>query len=218
MNRSEQLNELFGALAKAQAEMSVAGQSAANPHYKSKFSSLTDLVRASRPALTKYGLAVTQTEVVDEQGAMYLQSTLGHSSGQWIESRSRIIPDKGDIQSYGKCLSYLQRYGYKTLVGVVSAEDGDDDDGESLMNRDSKPVYVSTKEVIKQHAINNNTDVPEEKISLDQLQILEHELKDHQDIVASILDTAKITRLRDLERRYFMSTLNRVRTIKAASK
>lgn len=125
------LGKLYEALSKAQAEMLPAKTSSNNPFFKSKYADLAEVVRASRPALAKNGLAVMQYVKVTEDGKSLLCTRLGHSSGQWIESSIPIRSEKPGIQGFGSNLSYLRRYMYGALVGVVSS--GEDDDGEIAM-------------------------------------------------------------------------------------
>lgn len=139
-NRSESLNELFGALAKAQAEMQVAELSSANPFFKSKYADFTTIVKASRPALTKNGLCVIQ-QILPNDAFGVLHTILGHSSGQYIESQVDIKPIKADVQSLGSYITYLKRYSYTALVGITTGDE--DDDGEAAMSRESKPQAKS---------------------------------------------------------------------------
>lgn len=127
INRSEILNELFTALSKAQAEMEVSGMTSNNPFFKSKYASYADVVRASRPYLTKHGLSVSQHIVTTDDGVSYLYNYLGHGSGQFIESRVKINPAKSDVQSLGAYVTYMKRYSYAAIVGVVT-DDIDVDD------------------------------------------------------------------------------------------
>ena len=135
---TEELGELFAALAKAQSMMPDAKTDSKNPFFKSKYADLSSIVKASRKALSENGLAVTQfihdismphSEEVDS----FLFTRLGHVSGQWIESFIRVSPPKTDIQSLGSYLTYLRRYSYSAIVGVVAS--GEDDDGERTMER-----------------------------------------------------------------------------------
>jgi hypothetical protein len=45
-----------------------------------------------------------------------------------------VNPPKQDIQSLGSYLTYLRRYTYSAIVGVVASEE--DDDGEAATGRD----------------------------------------------------------------------------------
>src|ERR1700687_2313136 len=124
--RSEQVNELYTALAKAQGEMNVAGKNSENPYFKSRYADFCDIVKASRPALTRNGLSVIQQILVNDDGSNVLYTILTHSSGQFIESAMRILPQKLDIQSIGSYIAYLKRYCYAALIGVVVSDEDDD--------------------------------------------------------------------------------------------
>jgi len=132
---SNELNELYAALAKAQGEMESASMDSSNPYFKSSYADLNSVIKASRPALTKNGLAVMQRTDTNGDAKMYLYTRLCHASGQWIESKMPINPPKSDIQSIGSYISYLRRYSYISLVGVSS--ESDDDDGEKAMSREN---------------------------------------------------------------------------------
>lgn len=127
----EPLGKLYEALAKSQGEMLPAKTSSNNPFFKSKYADLAEVVRASRTALAKNGLAVMQYVKCLEDGKSMLCTRLGHSSGQSIESIIPIKSEKPGIQGFGSNLSYLRRYMYAAMVGVVAS--GEDDDGEMAM-------------------------------------------------------------------------------------
>jgi hypothetical protein len=134
---SPEIDQLATALAKAQAEMSVAGKNQKNPFFKSNYADFQAIIQASRPALSKYGLSVVQPPFIYEEsvdgvgaGSSYLITILMHSSGQWIKSKARHNPPKNDIQSLSSYNTYLKRMCYTSLVGVVT---GEDDDGEAAV-------------------------------------------------------------------------------------
>jgi len=127
---SEELQDLFCALAKAQEEMEVAKTENVNPFYKSKYADFNSVVKASRKCLTKNGLSVIQRVLTNGTDKMYLFTRLCHSSGQWIEAKMPINPPKTDIQSIGSYITYLRRYNYASIVGVATS---DDDDAEAAM-------------------------------------------------------------------------------------
>lgn len=130
-----EINNLASALHKAQSEMDAAHEGGYNPHFKSNFCRLTDLINASRPSLTKYGLSVTQYPDSDAD-ATYLVTVLMHSSGDKITSRVKMVLDKpSDIQSFGKVMTYLKRYAYAAIVGIAIADEQEDDDGNSVSVR-----------------------------------------------------------------------------------
>ncbi|MHB0764695.1 ERF family protein [Stutzerimonas sp. NM35] len=58
MNKSEQINELATALAKAQGELENASKSSSNPHFKSKYADLAEILNTVRPVFANHGLHV----------------------------------------------------------------------------------------------------------------------------------------------------------------
>lgn len=135
MNQSEHINELATALAKCQGEITPAIKDSANPFFKSKYADLNAVWDACREPLSKHGLAVIQTMDKDEAGNLLLITTLCHSSGQWIRSRSPIPLLKSDPQAMGSSITYMRRYNLSAIVGISTDED---DDGEKAMNRNGK--------------------------------------------------------------------------------
>jgi len=198
---SDELNELFTALAKAQGEMEVAKQDSSNPYFKSRYADLAAIVKASRDVLSKNGLSVVQRIIGYQDGAPKLYTRLCHSSGQWMESSMPINPPKSDIQSLGSYITYLRRYNYASMVCVVSAYE--DDDGERAMERNRS----STKPPVKP---------PNGKISSAQLQVLNLELDGHDQILESLLEGFGIRKLSDLSEKSFNNCIGRIREIKKA--
>jgi len=204
---SEHINELMAALSKAQSEMKTAGLDKDNPYFKSKYADLATIVQASRPALTKNGLAVVQRVVLNDDGSQTLETILGHSSGQWISSRMRIIPPKNDVQSIGSYITYLRRYSYASLVCVIAADE--DDDGERAMERArselSKPNINSYK----------GKDQAVETVTREQLDELEYELIDLPELAEDILERLHIQSLADMPKSLYSPSIRRIREIKA---
>lgn len=163
---------LASALAKAQAEMKSAEQNGYNPHFKSNFSTLEDLIMASRPALTKYGIALTQYPHA-EQGQSYLITRMMYEQ-EAIESKILIsLKDPTDIQKLGSAISYLKRYAYAAICGIATSEA--DDDGNDI-SASSAPETINPKQLgLLKAKIGNRPEI-EKKIvtqcqinSLDQL-------------------------------------------------
>jgi len=206
--RSDDCKDLFAALAKAQSEMSMAGLNSENPYFKSKYADLADMVRASRPSLTKYGLSIIQQIIPNDEGSNVLHTLLCHLSGQWIESRMKITPAKNDIQSMGSYITYLRRYSMAALCGIVSSND--DDDGEIAMEETRKQIVKgpTTKYNPREQSM--------ETITKEQLEELEYELHDWPDLAEDIIEGFQIRSLADVPKNQFIKSLTRVRQIKLA--
>ncbi len=207
-HRSVDLKDLFCALAKAQAEMQMAETSSENPYFKSKYADLGEIIRASRPALTKNGLSVIQQILTNDDGQNILHTILAHSSGQWIESKMRITPPKADIQSLGSYLTYIARYTYSRLVCIGIGEN--DDDGEIAMveARQIMAKGPSLKYNPKEQAL--------DVITKEQLEEMEYELSEYPDLCEEIMDKMRIRSLADLPKNKFMISMQRIREIKNA--
>lgn len=200
LHQSEQVNELFSALSKAQSEMDSASKNASNPFFKSKYANLTEMKLASLPALTKNELSVDQ-QIITHDGETYLVTCLGHSSGQWKRSCVSIRPAKDDIQSFGSAISYIKRYSYGSLIGIVIEED---DDGESNRPRNGNPIKY-------------NKPLPSyggDIITKEQYEQLLYEIGDNTDIAQRILNTYKIDDLKLLPKPYFMRIIEGIRNNK----
>lgn len=205
--RSEQINELFGALAKAQSEMKIANESTSNPYFKSKYADLEEIVKASRPYLAKNGLAVIQQIMANEDGTSVLNTILSHSSGQWIESRMRIISQKADIQSVGSAITYVRRYSYAAMVGVVAG--GEDDDGETVMAPQRQLYARGTAETPYKPREQSM-----ETITKEQLEELEDLLAFRPDLAEMMLNHWKIQSFADMPKSAWKAAITRAREIK----
>jgi hypothetical protein len=209
-SRSADLKDLFGALAKAQAEMMTAGLRSENPYFKSKYADLAEIVRVSRPALTKNGLSVIQQILPNDDGQNILHTILTHASGQWIESRMRILPSKPDVQSLASYITYLRRYSYAALCGIVASHEDDDAEVAVATDRDTfaKGVAINTKY--------NPREESYESISADQMSEINYELADYPDIAEQVLDGLKIQNLSDMPKSKYHVSMKRIREIKNA--
>ena len=138
--RSENVNELAAALAKAQGEIANAAKDADNPFFRSKYADLASVWDAIRRPLSANGLAVLQPAAVD--GARVTVTTLlTHASGQWVESSLTMMAmqqvkgsgweEAKNPQAIGSAITYARRYSLSAMVGVAP----EDDDGNAATGR-----------------------------------------------------------------------------------
>ena len=124
MQRSEQVDTLIAAFSKAQAAMVNPSFDSTNPHFKNRYASLAAVRDAVIPALTANGLALTQCiETQDEQ--VICETTLWHTSGQWLSTILALPASKPDAQGYGSASTYARRYALQALCCVAGDEDDD---------------------------------------------------------------------------------------------
>jgi len=200
------------ALSKSQGEFPHIGFNKENPYFKNKYSDLDSIVKATRPILCKNGLSVTQQAILSSNGTTVLRTRLRHNSGQWIETRARILPVKSDAQSYASALTYMKRYSYMALLNITTSDDISDDDAETIMydtrNVKAKGVALNTKYNPKEQI--------GETITIEQLNEIEYELAEYDDIAEMVLEGLKIQSMADMPKDKFMPAIQRIRSIKNA--
>lgn len=162
--RSESIDQLAGALAAAQAEMTFAKKDSTNPFLKTKYSDLASVWDAVRAPLSKNGLCVSQMPTGD-----MLVTVLAHKSGQYIASTMPVKTGRNDArndaQAYGSALTYARRYALSAIVGIAQ----DDDDGEEAGKNNSYPQPNKAKPSAPvapksaQHTAQTNEPLPPEK-------------------------------------------------------
>lgn len=139
MNTDHASPELFAALSKAQGEIENASKNAANPHFKSKYADLAEILNTVRPVFSANGLSLSQFPGFD--GSLASVTTLiGHASGGYISAVASCVPAKSDAQGIGSATTYLRRYGAAAAAGIAQ----EDDDGQSAAhNRKPTPIRAN---------------------------------------------------------------------------
>lgn len=101
-----------------------------NPHFRSKYFGLAELLDIVKPTFAKYGLAIVQIPST-EDGRISIRVQIYHTSGHCFHFESVGIKSEGlNLPALGSAMSYLKRYQLATLCGV--AADLEDDDGSSV--------------------------------------------------------------------------------------
>lgn len=140
MDTSRTTPELFAALAAAQAEVENAAKNAANPHFRSKYADLAEVLNTVRPVFAKHGLSILQSTAFD--GSLVTVTTaIAHAGGGIITSAASCVPAKADAQGIGSATTYLRRYGLAAMAGVAQ----EDDDGNAAAH-DRKPAAITDKD------------------------------------------------------------------------
>jgi hypothetical protein len=147
MEQSEAINELAGALALAQGQMTGALKDTTNSFFNSKYADLAACWEACRKPLSDNKLAVIQT-TAHKDGTIYVVTTLAHASGQWIRGWVPVRSKDHSAQAEGSGMTYARRYGLTAMVGIAQV----DDDGESAQGREVNPAKHDTVLTKKQIA------------------------------------------------------------------
>lgn len=91
-----------------------------NGEYKFKYADLSACVKAAAPALKEHGLSVSQ--IISDGKLITL---LTHVSGQWFKSELLLPTQSTNYQAFGSAITYLKRYSYCAILGIVADTDDD---------------------------------------------------------------------------------------------
>lgn len=169
--QSEQINEMALALSKVQGAILPAKKGCDNPFFKSKYADLTAVWDSCRNELSGNNLCILQCNE-DSETHLVLITTLAHSSGQWMKSKSVLskripaiaakkdkygkdVPAQDErqmtAQEIGAATTYLRRFAVASMVGVCT----EDDDGNTASghqqheNQRALPAAAPAIEYIK---------------------------------------------------------------------
>lgn len=131
------MSEVHLALAKVQAEMEALKKSATNPHFRSKYIPLEEIVAASDPLFEKFGLLFYATPTyIDGPGTPAISYTLVHlESNTDIRDTMPLVLDKQNSQGVGSAITYARRYILTSLLNIIADVD---DDGNAASSPPSK--------------------------------------------------------------------------------
>ena len=130
MKTSEQVKEIFAALAAFQGQIKNPEKSAVaeirseKGNYSYRYATLPEMLNDARPLLAKNGLGIIQ-ESSGREGHLTVTTLITHSSGQWIMLDALEVPYPGTLQKAGGIITYLRRY---TLGGALGTAGEDDTD------------------------------------------------------------------------------------------
>lgn len=140
MQKSDSIKELATALAKAQGEIENASKSSTNPHFKSKYADLAEVLNTVRPVFAANGLSVMQCPSYD-QGVVNVETIIMHASGDWISSTVSAPVSKQDAQGVGSAITYCRRYSLAAVAGIAQ----EDDDGNMAVGKPAQQAKPAPK-------------------------------------------------------------------------
>ena len=163
MNKSESIQNLAKALTAFQREVKNPANTAINPHFKSKYAPLNEILNEVRPILAKNGLSVIQSPSGDGDKVI-ITTLLMHESGEWIEACPLVLKtDRPTAQGAGSAITYGRRYSLAAVLGI-SSEDDDDGNGAEVKHpphnkAQSKPQQPPKQTSQAQQPQNKNGDL-----------------------------------------------------------
>lgn len=206
--RSESVVNLLDALSKAQGEYKHISFNRKDSYFEEEYADFDSIMMALRPTLSKYGLSIIQQQRITEGGATMLHTIIGHESGEWTESRSRILPIKEGPLGYVSELNLHKRHALMCLLGVSVAHDNADDNAYVAMQPIRTKVEKGTSPALSYENTSRDT------ITREQLEQIEYELAEYPDIAKMILDQWKLQALADMPKNKYDKAFRRVLEIK----
>jgi hypothetical protein len=128
---------VWTALAAAQAQMGKLVKESLNPHFKSKYADLADVMATALPALNANGLTIYH-QITNEGHTM--RTVLMHGESETsIECDVPLIVAKNDMQGFKSATTYAKRIGAESVTGLAP----DDDDGNAAAAAAPKPISAA---------------------------------------------------------------------------
>lgn len=121
---------LAKAFVAAQKAMEGVKKAATNPHFKSKYADLAQVVETVTPALNEAGVGVLQFPSFDGD-LVGVTTTLLHETGASVTGTLHLRPTKNDPQGCGSAITYARRYALLAIAGCAP----EDDDGNAASQR-----------------------------------------------------------------------------------
>jgi hypothetical protein len=122
MEKSQNIVEIFKALAAFHVKMDKVKKDANNPFFNSKYASLENILDAIRVPLQECELEFTQFPT----GDYGLTTLLVHlPSGEYLQDTYTMVPSKSDPQGAGSVITYQRRYAL-TAILCINIETDDD--------------------------------------------------------------------------------------------
>jgi len=143
---TEKKMTIHEAFCAAQLKIGGARKTATNPHFKSKYANLEEVMKACSDILNEHGIYITQPIMKD--GEEYVVRTiLTHTSGETLQDDGLPLVGwrgaKNPSQALVAATTYNRRAGLCSLVGIAPA----DDDGESLTQDKSQATKITQDQV-----------------------------------------------------------------------
>ena len=113
-----------------------------NPHFKSNYATLENVIDAVTEPLKNNGFFLFHRGINNEHG-MCITTELLHIDGDGIHTEIPLVLGKNDMQGLGSAITYARRYGILSLLNLPT----EDDDGNDAVARTSVPQSGRSTEV-----------------------------------------------------------------------
>jgi len=128
---------------KAQKEMGKALKNASNPHFRSQYADLGNVLEACMKPFNDNGFALSQPSGRNEHGD-FVMTILHHVTGESYSTTVYLVLDKQTMQGLGSAITYARRYGALQMAGI--APEDDDANEASTQPRKNLPIPPKKEE------------------------------------------------------------------------
>jgi hypothetical protein len=152
--RERQLNkeaeQVFNrSFAEAMAEMPDVRRTGHNKHLNVKYSTLDDLIHATRPVLSRHGLSLNWQSAINGD-SITVTAIVRHAQGHSIQTTLSGPRDNGKqmnaLQGGGSTETYLKRYTGFAILGLSSGDEADDDGQTATAATVSAEQYIALRD------------------------------------------------------------------------
>lgn len=128
--------------------------------YNFEYTDLTGIFEAIKSMFKEYGLAIMQngyTKQIEGKNYACVETTLLHSSGEWVKSDTLMFLAATSMQDFGGQITYMKRYSLSAMVGLSTDKD---DDSNGYSGNDYSYQNKNDKPMINNAPQNNTNDIP----------------------------------------------------------
>lgn len=207
-------DQICTALSNAQGDFKAVPSNRSHSYMQTTYADLKSIWDMIRTPLKENGLSITQFTKTGADSVTVLVTRLRHTSGQWMETRARLIIAKQDPDCYASTEAFYKKQSIVSLLGIAVENDKHDDDGETIMKglRNTQDKGVE---------LNKNYDPSQESfesVTKEQAEELRYELKGWTDIAKDMLNRLKVETVEDIPKSKYMWALTKIREIKQLRK
>ena len=131
--KSERCGELMKSLTQVRQELGHLDKSATNPHFKSSYVQLPELLEKAVPVMAEHGIGFMQMV----SGLAGVTTLIEHyESGQFMQCTSWIDPGKAGAHAAMGAVTYQKRYQLCAILAIPE----EDDDGNSATPPKTTPL------------------------------------------------------------------------------
>jgi len=125
-----------------------------NPHFKSEYYTLDDLLAATKEPLAKAGLYILHASRVDDNGVMILSTHVVNAEDDMVTT-SIPIPQGSNPQVLGSWLTYAKKY---NIMNILATGGELEDDGNIAAANQPQTITPETEAQLREHIATTELD------------------------------------------------------------